>query len=234
MKKGKKSHDRLEVLGRCFLFRGIRQEEIGELLHGLGEEASFDQSAVIYDRAHYRRSLGVLLKGEAEAVKGSGPRRVVMNRFSPAMIFGAAAVFGGMDDYVTEISAAPRCTVLFLTDEDLTELFRRSFAVAQNYIVFLTQRIYFLNRKIDGFTLSSVEEKLALYLLDNLCPGTEGCGEVPLPCSLTELAQRLDISRASLYRGIDSLIQAGALERRGKTLLIRDEGLLKRNMKSKA
>lgn len=233
MKNDAVAGDRARVLSRCFLFRGLEEKEVSALLTGVGDAVSFSRGRVIYDRDHYRRSVGILLDGAAEAAKLREGRRVVLNRFLPSMMFGAAAVFGDEGDYVTQVSAAPRCTVYFLSGEELTALFRKDFRIAENYIAFLTQRIYFLNRKIDGFTLSTAEEKLSLYLLDRLQPREGGCGEVPLDCSLTELAQRLDIGRASLYRALTSFTQAGGLERRGKSLLIRDPGLLQRNIKSK-
>lgn len=219
-----------DILSRSFLFRGLGSGELPVLLAGVGESAAFSRGQVIYDRDHYRQSVGILLSGAAEAFKQREDRRVVLNRFSPSMIFGAAAVFGDGGDYVAQVAASPRCTVFFLSGAELSLLFKRDFRVAENYIAFLTQRIHFLNRKIDGFTLSSAEEKLALYLLDSLQQGGESAG-VLLPCSLTELAQRLDVSRASLYRALESFTRAGVLERQGRALLIRDPGLLKRRMK---
>ena len=43
-----------------------------------------------------------------------------------------------------------------------------------------------------------------------------------LDCSVTGLAGRLNVSRASLYRALDSLAAAGAIEKNGRTVRILD------------
>lgn len=41
-----------------------------------------------------------------------------------------------------------------------------------------------------------------------------------MPCPVSDLAKRLHISRASLYRAFDALEEAGAAVKRGRTIWI--------------
>ena len=90
--------------------------------------------------------------------------------------------------------------------------FRRS------YIAYLSERIHFLSRKVEGLTAPSVTGKLARWLLET--------GRTEVRCPATELSHRLDVSRASLYRAFEALEAAGAIRRTGKTIAILDRRVL--------
>ena len=159
-----------KVLLRCFLFSGFDAPRLSRVLSGRGEVLSFDAGQAIFSPHCFKRAVGIFLQGKAQAEKFAEGRTVVLNRFEPPMMFGAAAVFRQAQEYVTQVTAKTRCRVLFLTDEELDAIFQEDFAVARNYISFLSERIAFLNRKIDSFTKGSAEEKMALYLHDQ-CMG---------------------------------------------------------------
>lgn len=213
-----------KVLLRCFLFSGFDAPRLSRVLSGRGEVLSFDAGQAIFSPHCFKRAVGVFLQGKAQAEKFAEGRTVVLNRFEPPMMFGAAAVFRQAQEYVTQVTAKTRCRVLFLTDEELDAIFQEDFAVARNYISFLSERIAFLNRKIDSFTKGSAEEKMALYLHDQ-CMGRTG--SFSIACSPTRLSRELGVSRATIYRALDRFCQLGYIRRDGAQLLILDaQGLL--------
>ena len=159
-----------EVLLHCFLFSGFDAPRLSRVLSGRGEILTFRAGQTIFSPHCFKRAVGIFLKGKAQAEKAAEGRTVVLNRFEPPMMFGAAAVFRQAQEYVTQVTAKTLCQVLFLTDKELDAIFREDFAAARNYISFLSERIAFLNRKIDSFTKGSAEEKMALYLHDQ-CMG---------------------------------------------------------------
>ncbi len=213
-----------EILLQCFLFSGFDKEGLCRLLSGRGEVAVFAAGETIFSPGSFRQAVGIFLQGQAQAEKKADGRTVVLNRFRPPMMFGAAAVFRSAKEYVTCVVAKTRCRVLFLSDQELDAIFQEDFLAARNYISFLSERIAFLNRKIDSFTKNSAEEKMALYLHDR-CAGRKG--PFWIDGSPTRLSRELSVSRATVYRALDRFCQLGYIRREGSRLQILDvESLL--------
>lgn len=206
-----------------FLLEGLDGETRQQLWAQAPRPVRFEKGEAIYSCHAFRRALGLLLQGEVQVYRpGEDGRRVVMNRLTTGEVFGAAALFGEAESYVTEIAALRPCVVLFLSQELVTGWMRAHFPVAENYIRFLTGRIRFLNGKIAGFTGGQADERLTGYLLAHR--GEDG--QVTLPGSLLELAQSLNIGRSSLYRSLDALTQSGAIRRQGRRIYVDDPRLL--------
>ena len=89
--------------------------------------------------------------------------------------------------------------------------------IRDNYIRYLSGRIRFLSGKIQALAADSVEGRLKQHLLCSVSPD---CPRLDIPA--TELARRLGVSRASLYRAFDSLEAQGLIRREGRTLTVPD------------
>ena len=210
--------------GDTFLFAGIPPDECRDLLSGLSPPVRFEKGEAIYTRRRFRRALGILLAGRADVVLEEDGKRVLMNQIPPGGCFGAAALYGGEEEYVTDVRAATRCEVLFLSQEEVAGLIRNDSRVAENYIRFLSGRIRFLNRRIAGFTGGGSDRRLARYLLEH----TGADGTVTLPRSMVALAAALDVGRSSLYRSLDALERDGVIDRSDGRLTVRDLDALRR------
>ena len=212
------------VADSLFLLQGLSEEERRTLWAGAPLPVRFEKGESIYSCHAFRRALGVMLQGEAQVWRaGEDGRRVVMNRLPAGSVFGAAALFGECEAYVTEISALRRCAVLFVSQQQASDWMRGHYAIAENYIRFLSGRIRFLNQKIAEFTDGQTEDRLVRYFLDH----RSGDGRVILPGSLTELAQTLNIGRSSLYRSLDALAASGAVRREGRRIFVDDPARLR-------
>ena len=129
-----------EVLLHCFLFSGFDAPRLSRVLSGRGEILTFRAGQTIFSPHCFKRAVGIFLKGKAQAEKAAEGRTVVLNRFEPPMMFGAAAVFRQAQEYVTQVTAKTLCQVLFLTVRELDAIFRVDFAAARNYISLLSER----------------------------------------------------------------------------------------------
>lgn len=189
----------------------------------------FAASSTVYDPQHFQRCLGILLSGKLQVSKQiQRGRRVVMSRLQPGQLFGAAALFHRQPQYVTNIQALTACRVLMLPEELLFALMRRDEQVLKNYLQYLSARIYFLNRKIDALAQGSAEGKLVRHLLGAAAPeGTGASSAAAMASSMSALAQTLGISRASLYRAMQSLQRQGLVQRQGKQIQIPDPDALR-------
>ncbi len=200
---------RFKILEQTFLFENA-QDTLGKLK--LPEAAHYEKGDIIYDRTTFHQSLGVVISGRAEAV---GQGKTVLSTFREGAVFGAAAIFGNDGSYVSCIRAVSRCTVQFLPEELLRELFLTEPQTAINYIGFLSSRLRFLNGKISVFTQDSAQSRLYRYLTDNC----EADGTLPKGMNMTRLAGTLSMGRTSLYRALDALEE--------QNLIIRKDGKVK-------
>lgn len=206
-----------------FLLRGLTDEEAAAVCARIGDPARIEKGACVYSETAFRRALGLVLGGELRVTRaGADGRRRTHNRLLPGDAFGAAALYGGDadDTFVTEVVAYKASVVQFIPEETLTALCREDARIAENYIRFLTGRIRFLNRAMNGAGGGTAEDKLRRYLLSH----SDEAGRVRLPCSLSGLSARLDVGRSSLYRALDELSARGFLRRDGKDIYIHVQG----------
>lgn len=199
------------------LFREVEPSLLAQVLAG-SERVSVPKGDTVYDPQRFRRCLGVILSGAVEVRRES----LLVARLRAGELFGAAALFGGGDAYPTTLTALTDCALLLIPQEGVTRLVRESGAFAEGYVTYLSGRIRFLSGRLDTVSADSGEGKLARYLL--AAADGEGC----LTLSATQLCQRLGVGRATLYRAFDTLEQAGALARSGKSIRILDRTVLAR------
>ena len=205
----------LRTLSRAGLFRTVPEERLRRAAEDPGcLRETFARGEVIYSPDRFRRCLGVFLSGRARVTKGA----LVMSNLERGSLFGAAALFHRRDRYETTITALTPCAVAFFSEALVAGLLDDCTPFRRSYIAYLSERIHFLSRKVEGLTAPSVTGKLARWLLET--------GRTEVRCPATELSHRLDVSRASLYRAFEALEAAGAIRRTGKTIAILDRRVL--------
>jgi len=212
-----------DIVSGCFLFRGAAADTVLKTLSDQRcKTADYKKNETIFDAEDFFRSIGIILKGEISVSSNpSEERKYIMNRLSAGAIFGAAAMFVQDEDYLTCLTAASDCRILFIPQPLLEDVMRSDHEVAMNYIRFLSGRICFLNKKIKGLVSVSANQNLARYLIANA--NSSGSGTfVHMNVSMSALASMLNMGRASLYRAVDALENAGLIKRNGKDIDILD------------
>lgn len=202
-----------QVLGSCFLFKALDQKEKAEVFEKL-DIKSFQRGEPIYTQHHFQKSLGIVLEGEAAVKKDNG---TLLNLLKPGSCFGAAALFAPAEEYVTSILAHKACKVVFISGEELAQLFGKYPDMALDYIAFLSGRIQFLNQKIDSFTTPSAEEAVWQWIQTH----ADDSGRAVAAGGFARLARELSIGRATLYRCLTQLEQEGRIAKDGAQIMIR-------------
>ena len=196
-------------LSNTFLFSGINNTEIEEIKKQLPPPTSFTKGEVIYSTEQYEKALGIVVNGSCKAYSGE----VVKRGFKKGDVFGAAAIFGECEGYVSEIAATSDCVVQLIPEMVLISLFEKYPQTSVNYIKFLTAKVRFLNQKIAQFSSKSVTQKLYAYLVQSA--NEQRIITVP---SMTEITRQTGIGRTSLYRCLDELTNEGLIERKNNTI----------------
>ncbi len=189
-----------------FLFNGLKQNEKDEIISGLSKPADFKKGEIIYSAQSFPNAIGVILEGDAFAVSNN-ESRLYMRSFKEGTCFGAAAIFGKDEPYVSTITAKTDVKILFITEPQLESIFLKYPKTSLNYIGFLSDKIRFLNKKLGILGCNTAEDTLFNYL--NSISDKNGVAE--LPSNMTLLSKSLGISRASLYRCLDTLENDGLI-----------------------
>lgn len=183
------------------------------------EIREFSSGQTIFSPDNYENAFAVVVKGSVLVSKGEGGSPVVMKKTGVGGGFGAAALFGNVGRYASTITAASRSTQIAMISEDaMKKLLKREPDVAVAYIGFLSDRIRYLNSKIDSFASGSAGARLAKFLL----------AESPCEISMQRLSQILSVSRVTLYREMEKLESAGVVKREGKYICITNKQSLEK------
>ena len=194
------------------LFEGINNDELNDILTN-GIKISANKDDELYKKGY----IGIIKHGAATVVRtGVGGNSITVRTMRDGDTFGAASVFGAFDEGVSSIKAESLCEVIYFSQSDFEKMLCKYSKLAINYIVFLSDRIRFLNRRLDTFCAGTTQNKLYEYLISN----SNGKGYVDLKISMSELAARLGVGRTSLYRDIASLEKNKLIKRNGKQFII--------------
>lgn len=204
-----------KVLYNTVLFRNTGGELIEKLLDEKDSVFLAKKGETIYTPAKFKRSLGIVISGVCHAKNTCGNKTVLLNEFHRGDIFGAAALFTDDDCYVSEIEAVSDCTIVFITQNTAESFIEQDSVFAKNYIRFLSDKIRFLNRKINRFTAKTPEDRLLEYL--KVQPMSED-RRITLNTDMRSLANILGISRASLYRALDTLQSENKIVKTGTAI----------------
>lgn len=196
-----------------FLMKGLTPEEL-ELCRQLAqtEEKTHCKGDHIYTPQDAKRALAMVLEGHVRVWQGHVP----MNDLLPGDVFGVAALFGTGEEYPSTVVAQSDCRILYIPQETVVRWMKEVPTVAENYVAFLSDRIRFLNRRLSTLTAGQSDGKLWRYLLAH----RDENGVVTVTNGMSELAERLDMGRSSLYRSLDSLTQLGKIRRDRKKIII--------------
>ena len=193
----------------CFLFSKLNETDKNEALRLMGEPIRVPKNGELYKVGF----VGILLSGNARVCRtGDTGNAVTVRVMHAGEVFGAASVFGEWKEGKSNIVARSECSVVYASEDTLKGIFEKFPTIAVNYISFLSDRIRFLNCRIDAFSAGSAVQKLYEYLVSQAEDGV-----VMLDFGLAELARRLKMGRSSLYRSLEFLEQNELLERNKHT-----------------
>ena len=215
-------NERIRSLRETEIFSSMSEETMEKLLalpvheFAAGDAITDDDEKV---------SLGILLSGKAAIYGRDSGKRVLLNRIEKYSVFDAATVFFSEKGSVSAVVAKTKCRVLFIERSVLESIIKSDAAVAHDYIIFLSDKICFLNRKIMAFTAKNADAALAGFLL-------QGAGaEDLISLNMTRVASTLDIGRTTLYRAMDALKRDGCIAYDGKEIRFLDREKLKSRAK---
>lgn len=198
-----------------FLLDGLMDDEKKQITESFKPPIFFKKGEVIYSADKFSNSLGYICSGRAFAVTNNG-QGIFMKSFEKGSCFGAAAIFGGGEKYVSTVIAKTDTEVLFISEEALRQIFISIPKTAVNYISFLSDKVRFLNKKLSVLSCTSADETVYNYLSSV----RDSDGFALNPKSMTLFSKMLGIGRATLYRSLDRLEENGKILRENNRIKV--------------
>ena len=199
----------MELLKTNALFSTVKDEDLLEIVSKHCVEKSFRKGSIIFSKSGKEKCIGFIVKGTAQVKK----EQIVLNMLKESDVFGAVTIYGKTESFVNDIVALTDCKVAFISKDGIDFVLSKSPVFAKRYIAYLSQRIYFLNKKIETYTSPTANEKLYAYLSSI---AVDGVAEIRI--KMTELANQLNLSRASLYRAFAELEADGKAKKEGNII----------------
>lgn len=186
--------------------------------------AKFHAGQIISDRMRGISGVGVVESGRVDiyAVALDG-RDVQLNSIGAGECFGICNLLVA-EPLQTVLRCAEETAVCFWEKEALIDAMRGDAALAMTYAALCNAKIQFLLSRIEMLTMQSCRGKVLAFLLTE--KGEDGV--VALHGTRDELASRLSVSRAALYRELSALQSGGYLEAGESSLRILDAPALEK------
>ncbi|CVI71937.1 Nitrogen fixation regulation protein FixK [Clostridiales bacterium CHKCI001] len=210
------------------LFHGIGQNGIEQMLRCSGAHIKeFREEQAIFSEEDAPTYLYILLKGKVIITKThpSG-RRNLFFEIKENEIFGGLFPYGSKESNWCDAIAAVKCEVLAVPWKFLFNVCHNSCEhhriLLRNLLELQTQKSLFLMRKLHVLSAGTLEEKIALYLLE-MADKSE-CVEMDM--KREEMAEFFGVTRPSLSRSLMKLQKEGLIKVEKKRILIRDRDQL--------
>jgi CRP-like cAMP-binding protein len=221
------SHD-----GQAFvdsvLGQGLNPEDLDHLLHdGYARLAAWPAGSVLARRAEAQREFYVVLSGRLQVVRPrSDGSRHIIDVVNAGGACGAVTAFAPKPRWPADVHAARPVRILAVDTRELLStgppqpLRQR---LLQNCVRLLADRARHLNARGELLTRRGLRARLAFYLNRQ----ADSSGRVTPALTRQELADHLQVSRASMTRELGRMAEEGLLTINGRAFQLHDRDALK-------
>ena len=166
----------IRIISQCILFSGIEEIMIRRIvMDPRCSRSRYEKGSIIYDDGHFLRSTGIILSGSVRADKYVDGRCMKLTVLKAGECFGASAVFSDRESYAFRLTAEKPVEVFFIPEDVIRWAMLRDSKITENYLAFLTDRLWFLDEKLTSFIAGTSERRMAVFLEAN-------CDETGLLC----------------------------------------------------
>lgn len=198
-------------LEKIEIFNGLNIEELEQQLSSINMNISkYKKGDVIAFRGEVINGLYINLSGEVltEMLKDNGESKKI-EEIKSGKILAAAFVFGEYNYFPVDIVAKTDVEILYIGKKELLNLLAINKKFLVKFLDEISDKAQFLSKNLwESVAKKSIEQKFANYLLVN-----EKNNLIELKITLTELAEYFNVTRPSLSRVINQMIEEKILLR---------------------
>ena len=201
-----------QLLKEHILFSGIPDELVDRII-SKSRIIKRKNGETLYSPHDQCRSMTFLLTGRLrmEKLLPNG-KVVVLNNLEPGACLSEACAFLGKP-YPVWVVAAGEVTVLNIPIETISELSGNN-PFSAGLFMTLSQKLFRLQEKLELLSVSSAEQRVALYIMR--LAGEDYEGEFSLPGTKTAIAGEMGLSRETVSRVFSAFLDRGILTDMGR------------------
>lgn len=203
------------ILKNSPLFAGIRQEELGEMLHCLqARTAHYTKGAYILHAGNPVDSLGVMLTGKALVIhEDFWGSRNLMASLTPGQCFAETFACAPQTPLNVSVVAELPSTILFLNVQRILEVCPESCAhhtrMVRNLLSEMARKNVAFSQKLTHLGQRSTRAKLLSYLSAE--SQRQGSVEFDIPFTRQQLADYLFVERSGLSQELCKMRDEGLI-----------------------
>lgn len=218
--------DFMPAIASCPLFKNCSHFDLHRFLEQAGYKiGSYRKNQFIFRMDQPVTAVGIILNGSVEMQKIFQSGKVVNLIYKgKGELFAEGTIFSSMPAYPCQVISRENTDVMLLPKDTVIRALADNSTLLANFLTLMSDKLVFLNQKIELLSYCSIQSKIAYSLLHCLGTGIHA-GTIKLPYTQKAWAEHLNVSRPSLCRELKNLCQAGIIQadRRTITILQRDK-----------
>jgi CRP-like cAMP-binding protein len=196
--------DIIKALNKCAIFKGLDNAKIQELLSKTKYQVrQYNKNELIFREDQYSENIGIIIVGciEIQKILASGNLICIFHN-NQGDTFGGAVVFSSMTTYPCDVFSRCNSIILFFPKQSIFEMCNENL-IAKNLLNTFANKIIQYEKRLELFSYSSIQKKIAFFLLDEL--KTNNNNTINLSFTKKTWAEYLNVSRPSLCRELKKL-----------------------------
>lgn len=199
-------------LKKSYLFRNIDLEVLKKILEKSDYKIiHLDKKEILFDGFTQTGYIALVLEGEIliEKLLPSGKSIIIQSKKTGELL-GEVAAFSNANQYPCNTISKEKSTIIVWSKDSFFELIKSNETILKSFLTLISNKAYFLNLKVEALSFSLAKERVAYSLIHEF--DIDKNSIITLSFGKSAWADNLNISRASLYKELDSLHKDNLIE----------------------
>ena len=203
----------IKSLKKSILFEGVSSNNLEKILSFVDYRLiDLEKEDILFDSYTSTDLIGIILYGKifVEKILPCGKEVLVFHK-STGELFGEVAAFSNAEQYPCNVIAKTKCQVILFKKSELLKMLSCDTQILNNFLYLISSKALYLNHKVESLSYTSVKQRIVHSLIKDFDRNEKIC-KVTIPFSKKVWASKLNISRSSLYRELESLYNECLIE----------------------
>lgn len=218
----RKMDDILEALCCCTLFKDLDKADIENAISTVGFQIKeYEKGEFICREDQSSDQIGIVISGGIEIQKNLSSGNIYCLFYeNTGDMFGGCIAFSSNVTYPCDVYSSKKSKIVFLQKYSFFKLFSNT-KITENMMFIVSKKIFYFENRLELFSYSSIQKKIAYYLLNNISKNNSST--VYLPFTKKQWAEYMNVSRPSLFRELKKLNCCNVIEIDKDKITVLDE-----------